>query len=482
MNRFKTAFFPLLIAGALAAPAGALAKDSSSALELAQQLNQAFVEVADRVSPAVVVITVVQKTRGRESEGDDPLGDQVPPELRRHFDGARPNARRPRMLSRGSGIVISEDGYILTNNHVVENAAKIRVRLKDGKEMDAEIVGVDPESDIAVIKIKANGLVAVKLGDSDKTRVGEFAIAIGAPFDLDYSVTVGHVSGKGRFFDSFSENYTDQDFIQTDASINPGNSGGPLINLYGEVIGINAMIRGLNTGIGFAIPINLAVRVKEHLVTEGKFTRSWIGVKIGELRQDTEFKATVPNLEDGVIIYEIEANSPAGKSKLKSGDVVVAVDGKPVKTGRQLKDEISTKKVGQTAALEVVRGNKRVTVKIKTEAALGEENEDNAKRMADAASETSNGGLVVQTLSKSLAEEYKVDMTPGVIVVSVEPDSPASDQGIKPRDIITEVNRKSVSNVGEFNEALKIGDPKQATMINLINNGASRFVLLKDGE
>ncbi len=405
MNRFKTALFSLLIAGALATPAAAFA--SSSALELAQQLNQAFVEVADRVSPAVVVITVLQKARGRDLEGTDPLGDPASPELRRHSDGARPNGRRPRMVSRGSGIVISEDGYILTNNHVVENAAKIKVRLKDGKEMDAEIVGADPESDIAVIKIKASGLVAAKLGDSDKTRVGEFAIAIGAPFDLDYSVTVGHVSGKGRFFDSFGENYTDQDFIQTDAAINPGNSGGPLINLYGEVIGINAMIRGLNTGIGFAIPINLAVRVKDHLINEGKFTRSWIGVSIRELRQDTEFKALMPGLEDGVIIYEIEANSPAAKSKLKSADVVVAVDGKPIKTGRQLKDEISTKKVGQTVALEVVRGSKHVTVKVKTEAAPGEGTENDAKSNADATTEPSSYGLSVQTLSKSLAKNTK---------------------------------------------------------------------------
>lgn len=478
MNRFQSAFLSLLVAGALAAPGMAVAADSSVGLELAQQLNHAFVEVADRVSPSVVVITVAQKARGRDLPDDD--GDQVPPELRRHSDGGRSNGRRPRMFSRGSGIVISEDGYILTNNHVVENASSIKVRLKDGKEMDAEIVGTDPESDIAVIKVKAKGLVAAKLGDSDKTRVGEFAIAIGAPFDLDYSVTVGHVSGKGRYFESFTENYTDQDFIQTDASINPGNSGGPLVNLYGEVIGINAMIRGINTGIGFAVPVNLAVRVKNHLIAEGKFTRSWIGVSIGELRQDTEFKETAPDLEDGVIIYEIEANSPAAKSKLKSADVVVAVDGKPVKTSRQLKDEISTKKVGQTIALDVVRGTKHLTVKIKTEVAPGEGVEANRSSATAPAVENCSYGLSLQTLTKSLAEEYKVDAVSGVIVVSVEPDSPASEQGIKAGDIITEVNRKPVSGLRDFNDALKNIDPKQGAIVNVISNGGSKFALLKE--
>ena len=486
----------MLIAGSLAAGGvSAVAKDSA-ALDLAKQLNQAFTEVADKVSPAVVVITVTQKANvsdGAGAEGDDSWWDMVPKEFRRYFEERRGQPRsdgngrgrrfqHPPQQGRGSGIVISEDGYILTNNHVVENADKIRVRFKDSKEYDAEVKGTDPESDLAVIKInKVTGLIPAKLGDSDKTHVGEFAIAIGAPFDLSYSVTVGHVSAKGRSFEGFGEGYADQDFIQTDASINPGNSGGPLVNLYGEVIGINAMIRGMNTGIGFAIPINLAKRVKDHLINEGKFTRSWLGVRIGELNNDQEFKKLVPDLEDGVIIHQIEPSGPAAKSDLKASDVVVAVDGRPVKTARELKDEISTKRVGQTVTLDVVRGTRHVAVKVKTEALPGEEGLTKTAHKTDSGEiESSTYGLTVKAVTKELADQFGVEVTAGVIVTAVEQNSPADQKGIKPGDVITEINRKQVSNPKQFREALKATDAKRGMIVNLISNGSSKFVVLKE--
>ena len=491
MNRFKTACFLLCLTGSLALSASVLAKDSP-ALELARQLNLAFVEVADQVSPAVVVIEVQQKAGGKTSSED--LLDMLPPELRRHFEdwgGVRPNGRnksvpRPKSFGRGSGIVISEDGYILTNNHVVENADKITIRFKDGKQYEGEVKGTDPESDIAVVKIKATGLTPAKLGDSDKTRVGEFAIAIGAPFDLDYSVTVGHVSAKGRSFEGYDPTtYSDQDFIQTDACINPGNSGGPLVNLYGEVIGINSMIR-VNTGIGFAIPINLAIRVKNHLITDGKFVRSWIGVRISELKSYQKYKdldpSLQPDVEEGVVIDQIEPNGPASKSSLKPSDVVVAVDGKPVKTSRQLKDLVSTAKVGDTITLDVVRGKKHTIVKIKTEVIPGEENASNTRRKSNSEVETTTFGLSVQSMNSDLAKQFEVEATGGVIVTEVEPNSPAADQGIKPGDIITEINRKPVSSVKEFREALNGADTKRGMIMNLISNGTSKFVVLKEGE
>ena len=246
---------------------------------------------------------------------------------------------------RGSGFVISEDGYILTNNHVVEDAEKITVRFKDSKSFTATVKGRDPQSDLAVIKIDAKGLTPAKMGDSDTTRVGEFVIAVGAPFALDYSVTIGHVSAKGRsvILDPVAG---DQDFIQTDASINPGNSGGPLVNLYGEVIGINSMIRGMNTGIGFAIPSNLAKQVMPRLMQDGKFTRARIGVVICGLRevQDYKLKRRDRGWRRGVRIAQ---DGPAEKSDLKAGDIIVAVDGKPVKTARELKDEIAYKKAAR---------------------------------------------------------------------------------------------------------------------------------------
>lgn len=487
MNRLKWMFLALALAFLPFLPVPAAAKDSSPALDMARQLNQAFIEVADTVSPAVVVITVVQKPNTRGLGGaEDSIWEMLPPELRKKLGKWGAHPRVPSLISRGSGIIVSEDGYILTNNHVVENGSKITVRFKDGKEMDAEVKGTDPESDIAVLKIKASGLTPAKLGDSDKTRVGEFAIAIGAPFDLSYSVTVGHVSAKGRSFEGyFGESYSDQDFIQTDASINPGNSGGPLVNLYGEVIGINTMIRGMNTGIGFAIPINLVKRVKDHLIAEGKFTRSWIGVRIGDVKALSSFKdldpGLLPNVEEGVVVDEIEANSPAARSSLKPFDVIVAVDGEAVKTPRQLKDMISTKKVGQNVTLDVVRGSKHFAVKLKTEA-LPVENNEKVKPQAGDQGEESALGLSVQTMNRELADQFDEQMIEGVIVTSVETDSPADEQGIKPGDIINEVNRKPVTNARDFREMLKKADPKRSLLLNVVSGGSIRMVVLRPGD
>jgi serine protease Do len=495
MIRIKNAVISLFMGGALlASSGGAFAKDASPALELAQQLNQAFIEVAAQASESVVVIEVSQKATGMRIPGESDIWGYVPPELRRYFgDGqgqsprSTPKNRAPRqhVTGRGSGIIITEDGFILTNNHVVEDADKVKVRLKNGKDYDAEIVGTDPESDIAVIKIRAKGLTVAKIGDSDKTKVGEFAIAIGAPFDLEYSVTVGHVSGKGRSFEGWDpQSYSDQDFIQTDASINPGNSGGPLVNLSGEVIAINSMIR-VNSGIGFAIPINLATRVSNHIIKDGKFARSWIGVMIRDLKS-SNFKdldpSLAPDVEEGVIIEQIEPNGPAANSTLKPSDVVISVDGKPVKTSRQLKDAISTKSVGDTVALEVVRGRQRLTVKIKTEAVPSETTQAKKGRNTPNDVETTTLGLTVQALNKELSKQLEVDVTSGVVVTEVDPDSAASDLGIKTGDIITEVNRKPVNNLKDFRAAMKSADPKTGILINLLSNGASKFVVLKETE
>ena len=488
MNKFKKLFFSVLLAGSLAASGVSVLAKDSPALDLARQLNQAFIEVADKVSPAVVVITVTQKASASQSdEGEDPLQ-----QFRRFFEepngqprGNRGNhgnraPRQHKTEGQGSGIVITEDGYILTNNHVVENADKITVRFKDGRQFDGEVKGTDPESDIAVIKIKAHGLAKATLGDSDKARVGEFAIAIGAPFSLSYSVTVGHVSAKGRSFEMQTGGYADQDFLQTDASINPGNSGGPLVNLYGEVIGINAMIRGMNTGIGFAIPINLAKRVKDHLINEGKFTRSWLGVRIGELKDDQEYKKLVPDVEDGVVIFQIEPDGPASKSDLKPSDVVVAVDGVTVKTSRQLKEEISSKRVGQTVTLEVVRGNKHVPIKVKTEAVPTDDGNIKVKHNTSGEAESSTYGVKVQALTKNLAEQFGVEISSGVIVTAVEPNSPADEKGIKAGDVITEIDHKPISSPKQFRDAVKNTNSKSGMIVNLISEGSSKFVVLKE--
>ena len=518
MNRIRNLALSMIVsAGLIGSGAVALAKDSS-ALEMARQLNDAFVEVADKVSPAVVVITVTQKANyhgnmfeenSGDEDGSSPF-DQFGPQFKKWFDdqfgnprgnrGNRGNQRRqqhvPKMQGEGSGIVITEDGYILTNNHVVEGADTIKVRFKNGDVYDATVKGTDAESDVAVIKIKPTAkLIPAKLGDSDKTRVGEFAIAIGAPFQLGYSVTVGHVSAKGRSVGAMTPNgYADQDFIQTDASINPGNSGGPLINLYGEVIGINSMIRGMNTGIGFAIPINLAKRVKDHLISEGKFVRSWIGVRIQDLKDDEALRDLDPKLRpdvnEGVVIVEIPADTPAahataGSPKLRAGDVVVAIDGKKISTPRQLQEQVSSTAPGKTITLEVVRNhNEHVQVKIKTEALPSDLTKNDRSNHEDTASGDAPAkfGLSVENLNKETASKFGVDNSQqGVVVSAVESGSLADDSGLKAGDVITDVNGKSVTSLREFRDATKGIDPKRGARFNIVsNNGTARFLVLRD--
>src|SRR6266446_3719922 len=284
---------PLLLAyGLMLGPGTMTAKEPSSNLELARQLNQAFVEVAEKVSPSVVVINVVQKPTASTTSDDEEIPfDAIPREFRRFFHRQSEDTPPEKSQGQGSGIIIRDDGYILTNSHVVEDAESIEVRLQDGRTFKATVRGVDQQSDVAVVKIEAKSLPVAVLGDSTKTRVGEFAIAIGAPFNLDYSVTYGHVSAKGRSNVILGDAGAsmDQDFIQTDANINPGNSGGPLVNINGEVIGVNTLIRGLHTGIGFAIPSSLAKEVSEKLIAEGKFTRLWLGIGTRAVRDTPDF-------------------------------------------------------------------------------------------------------------------------------------------------------------------------------------------------
>jgi S1-C subfamily serine protease len=350
------------------------------------------------------------------------------------------------------------------------------------------VKGRDPQSDLAVIKIDAKGLIPAKMGDSDATRVGEFAIAIGAPFFFDYSVTIGHVSAKGRQVIGGEQGAgLDQDFIQTDASINPGNSGGPLVNLYGEVIGINSMIAGMNTGIGFSIPSNLAKKVMSHLIQEGKFTRARIGVEILGLKEDQDYKSSVPGIEDGVVIRGIAPDGPAAKSDLKAGDIVTGVDGKAVKTSRELKDEIAYKKVGQTVTLDVARMDaskkvKNLKIKVKTDAFPGEEDNDNGSSRNGANAEPTNFGLTVRPITKEFADEYGVEATSGVFVTAVEPGSAAEEKGIRAGDVITEVNRRPVANMKQFRDALGAANSKNGAIINFTSKGTSRITVLKDDQ
>ena len=467
MNALKT--IQWLCAASLPCLAPLQLQAAAPPLDLAHQLNQTFVEVVDKVSPSVVVITVTEK----------PSAD-----AEFWWRSRRRPGNAPVEIGQASGIIIRADGYILTNGHVVENADDIEVRLKDGRTFKAKLRGMDPRSDIAVIKIEARGLPAARLADSTKTRVGEFAIAIGAPFELDYSVTFGHVSAKGRsnVVPSFlGGGMIDQDFIQTDANINPGNSGGPLVNIDGEVIGMNTLIEGLHTGIGFAIPSNLAAEISGQLIAEGKFTRAWLGVSIGGLKEFAEYRERVKDISDGVYVDRIMPDGPAAKSELRTNDVITAVDGKRVGTTQELRNEVRGKTIGQPVTLEVFRSGQRLQVKIKPVEWVDERAAVAARDNAPPADPSATLGVTVRAATPTLADRFGVKWTIGVIVTAVEKDSLAARKNIKPGDIITSLDHQNVTNLREFRDVLGQVDLKKGVHVNLVSDNQTRAVILKAG-
>lgn len=469
----------LVLMTTLATPA---ADRPVSDLDLARRLNRAFVEVAEKASPSVVVINVLQKIQVSDLEEDSRF-EGLPPGFWRRFHEQFPQDVPTR--GEGSGVIIRPDGYILTNRHVVEDAQQIEVKLRDGRTFKATVRGVDPQSDVAVIKIDATGLPIARLADSNKTKVGEFAIAIGAPFSLDYSVTFGHVSAKGRgnIIPGDEGAAMDQDFIQTDANINPGNSGGPLVNVDGEVIGINTLVHGLRTGIGFAVPSNLAREVSDQLIAEGKFTRAWLGIQIRALRDDPELISLLKGVEDGVVVSVIVPDGPAAKSDLKPGDVITAVEGRKVSTPQQLREQIRTRKVGQPVSLSVVRAGKPISVKISPAEWKQPEATTVAARKASPETKDASGlGMVVKDLTPDLASQFGVERIEGVIVTSVEKDSVAARKGLKPGDVITSLNQQPTGTPAEFHDGLAKADLKKGVIVNLISGSTARFEILKISE
>lgn len=488
MNTLKRTL-PLLAAAGLALAAQPAAVHAASAnLDLARQLNQAFIEVAEKVSPAVVVITVVQKTAPPSFEDESTnLFDTLPREFWRYFHKQFEQQMPDQVRGEGSGVIIREDGYILTNGHVVEDAQSIQVRLKDGRSFEAKVRGADPKSDLAVIKIEAARLPVAKLADSATTRVGEFAIAIGTPFDLDYTVTFGHVSAKGRsnLLQGYGTESMDQDFIQTDALINPGNSGGPLLNIDGEVIGINTLIRGLHSGIGFAIPSSFAKEVSDQLIAQGKFTRAWLGIGIRALRGDPNLGAPAKGVENGVIVQQIVPGGPAAQSNLEQGDIITAVEGRQVGTAQQLRGEIRGKKVGQPVTLDVYRSDPTGHGRMIQIAVSPSEWVEPARTLASArrnpeATAVAGLGVTVHPLTSELAQQFGVSATQGVVVIAVDKSTPAARK-IKPGDIITSVNQQAVASPKQFRDALKGADLKKGVAVKLLSGGVARVEVLKEG-
>src|SRR6202795_4774762 len=446
--------------------------------DVVYQLNNAFAKVFEVVAPSVVIIEVSKKSDNETSAFDD-LFFQGPPDEsnpRRNQKNLQP------IQSEGSGFIVRPDGYILTNFHVVEGADKIEVKLKDGRDFSAKVVGTDEKTDIAVIKIDAKDLPVVQLGDSDAVRVGQFAFAIGAPFKLDYTFTYGVISGKGRSKLIATGGYSISDYLQTDASINPGNSGGPLCDIDGKVIGMNTLINGLNRGLGFAIPSNMAKEIGTELISGHKIMRPWLGIRIETLGDDPSIRDLFKGLDKGVVVRTIEADAPAYKSDLRPFDVITQVDNSPVSSDTQLQREILKKKVGQNVELTVWRKGQTLKIPVTTGEwpnEIARASNEPIKPAQPKQEDVGRFGLQVQDLTKEVAERLHVGVQQGVIVTNVSDNSIAAQQDIQREDIITEVDGKPVNNVASFREALTKADPKRGVLLYLDRKGSKTFAVLK---
>ncbi len=429
-----------------------------------------FTALVDAVSPSIVNISTVSEERddlhGRRG-GNDPF----------EFFFRQPGPRR----SLGSGFVFDEEGYVITNHHVVDDATKIVVRLESEKEYEAEVVGTDPKTDIAVIKIldveDPEELVPVPLGDSEDLKVGEWVLAIGNPFGLDHSVTAGIVSAKGRRINRPDRSPYD-DFIQTDAAINPGNSGGPLVNLAGQVVGINSAIfsrSGGNIGIGFAIPINMVRNIVPQLKEYGSVTRGWLGVMIQPVDEDI---ARSLDLEapGGALVARVFPDSPAQRAGIELGDVIVKFDGRDVPDSADLPAIVADTPVGKTVTVVVVRGGKKKKLEV-TVAKLEDGGGGAEPVKADEL------GLSVQEMTEDIAKELGLDPdTTGVVVSSVTRGSPAAEAGLRAGDVIQMVGNQSVSSVTAFREQIGQRSEDESVLVLVRRGDQTLFRVIKPAE
>ncbi len=468
-NHLKKIIIALLMVGALVGlgygvstalkdstlPNSTVVKDSDIPMVPAN-----FSGLAEKVRPGVVNIQVVKKVKnvdfGSRHFFGNPFGENNP---FGDFFGPFPEENPPRGFEQrgvGSGFVMSREGYILTNNHVVEDADQIKVKLASGKEYDGKVVGRDPKTDLALVKVEGSSdLHPLKLGNSDDLEVGSRVVAIGSPFGLEQTVTAGIVSAKGRVIGSGPYD----NFIQTDASINPGNSGGPLINMKGEVIGINTAIIASGQGIGFAIPINMAKEIAPQLQEKGHVTRGWLGVSIQEV---TPALAKSFDLKEkkGALVAQVVSGSPAEKAGIKQGDVIVEFDGKEVTDSKDLPRLVASTPVGKSVSIKLWRNGKVLDRQVK----VGEMQEK--VEMTKAPFQKSLG-ITVQNLTPEIAKGLGLKKDTGVVVTRVEPGSPAADAGIQTGDVIREVNRTSVKDVEDFIQKIEKAKVQDNILLSL---------------
>lgn len=473
----------------------ALAKDKAPApvhlnvdetpVQRDRQMVTSFANVVKKVSPSVVKVFTTMKAKemnmNQEQFGqlfEDPMfrrffGDQF-----RGNPGLRRNMPMPRQQGLGSGVIISQDGYILTNNHVVENADEVKVQVgDDGDEYTAKVVGTDPKSDLAVLKIEAKdrSFPAITVADSSNLAVGDVVLAVGNPFGIGQTVTMGIVSATGRA--TLGMEY--EDFIQTDAAINPGNSGGALVDAEGRLIGINTAIlsrSGGNQGIGFAIPTNLARYVMESLIENGRVIRGYMGVNIQDVTPGLAEKFDLKDAE-GALVAEVTKDSPAEKAGLKSGDVILEFDGKPVHDSRHLKLQAAQTTPGKEVPVKISRNGDVKNLEV----TLKEFPQDKSLAQAGAAdaSHDATDGLTVDDVNSAARQQYDIPShVKGALVTDVDPNSAGYRAGVRPGDVILEINRKPVKNAEDA--VAMTEDLKGDVLLRVWSRGGSRFVVLKD--
>jgi serine protease Do len=439
----------------------------------ASTVPASFAELAKNASPSVVNISTVKTVRGRgimpmPFGQEDPFRDF----FERFFRDQMPRDFRQQSL--GTGFIIDKQGYILTNNHVVEMADEIKVKFPDGKEFEAEIIGRDPKTDLALIKIGSNeSLQPLPLGDSENIEVGEWVVAIGNPFGLGNTVTAGIVSAKYRQIGAGSYD----NFIQTDASINPGNSGGPLLNTSGEVVGINTAIfsrGGGNIGIGFAIPVNMAKDLLPQL-KKGRVVRGWLGVMVQKITPELKEKLNLKD-EKGALVADVTKGGPAEKAGIERGDVIVSFDGKEIGEMRDLPFVVAATPVDKAVAVEVIRKGKTQRFEVK----IGELKDDQEPALV--AEAPPRLGMTVEELTPELAGNLGLTEGSGIVVVQVEDDSPAAAAGLRPGDVILEIDQNPVQNLDEFNSAIEKYKKGDTILLLAKRRGATVFLTLRVSE
>jgi serine protease Do len=454
------------IGAAPAAPAAPVAPvptaPLSPAASQAVQLSDAFAAVAEQVSPSVVTIQV----EGR-------AGAQDPSQLPFPFFGREVPQRPELQRGSGSGVVLRADGAILTNNHVVQNAERITVVLQNGRSYRAKVVGTDPATDLAVLRIDAKGLKPVPFADSSRARVGDWVVAIGSPFGLDYTLTAGVLSAKGRGGLGANEI---EDYLQTDASINPGNSGGPLVDLHGHMLGINTMIVGRNSGIGFAIPANLANRVAGQLLERGQVQRAWIGVGFQELTPELA-NSFGTEVRRGALVSSLVPDGPADRAGIRNGDVIEKLDGTPVERGADLLRNVLGQDVGKKLAVQLLRDGKRMTVTLTTAERPANSEQPPAMRGGAGPRPELDGkyGLSLIPLDPELARRLGYTGEGKLVVKDVAPGSAADRAGLRQGDVIVSADKQPVKAADDLKKALSDGK----ALLRVEREGTARFAVLQ---